>query len=77
MRLGPSKLMAGALALAALVGVTTLTGQLIKDAGQPRLRGRANTLTRSAAAGDATAATECSNSRRTRASASKTPRVCC
>ena len=35
MRLGPNKLMAGALALAVLVGVTTLTGQLIKDAGDP------------------------------------------
>lgn len=35
MRLGPNKLMAGALALAVLVGVTALTGQLIKDAGDP------------------------------------------
>ena len=35
MRLGPNKLMAAALALAVVVGVCTLTGQLIKDAGDP------------------------------------------
>ena len=54
MRLGPNKLMAGALALAALMSVTTLTGQLIKDAGDPApvVREYLDAI----AAGDATAA---------------------
>ena len=35
MRLGPNKLMASALALAVIVGVSTLAGQLVRDAGDP------------------------------------------
>ena len=55
MRLGPNKLMAGALALAAIMSVTTLTGQLIKDAGDPAPVVRE--YLEAIAAGDATAAT--------------------
>lgn len=54
MRLGPNKLMAGALARAVLVGVTTLTEQLIEDAGDPAPMVRE--YLDAIAAGDATAA---------------------
>lgn len=54
MRLGPNKLMAGAHARAVLVGVTTLTEQLIEDAGDPAPMVRE--YLDAIAAGDATAA---------------------
>lgn len=56
MRLGPNKLMAAVLALAVVVGVVTLTGQLIKDAGDPApvVREYLDAI----AAGDATAANQ-------------------